>query len=212
MYSAPNESWSFSFDVPDPLDANPTSMVTNASYLLDGAPISRTITSVEFYTPDVHGLFNLNFGYVGYVALYGPQIINLPPLTFVPGMYTATINYNLQDRLTATGTGMVDVGQAVSEPSSIVSGGLGFLTVVGLALRRGIRRNIAALNLSHPDPVSSTDSQPGPGMLPGAFSSALNRRCGTWRMRNAVIHPAISVANQEQGIVTNQARLARSVV
>ncbi len=119
-------------------------MVTNASYVLNGTPIYRTITSVQIYTPDVHGLFNLNFGNVGYVALYGPQIFNLPPLTFVPGMYTATINYNLQDRIIATGTGMVDVGQAVAEPSSIVSGGLGLLTVVGLALRRGIRRNIAA--------------------------------------------------------------------
>jgi MYXO-CTERM domain-containing protein len=145
-YSAPNASWSFSFDVPDPLDANPTSMVTNASYLLNGAPIAHTITSVQFYTPSLQGLFNLNFGYVGFVSLFGPQVIDPSTLGLFPGMYPAMIDVNIQNRITGTGTGMVDVGisSPVPEPSSIISGGLGLLAAVGLALRRGIRRPSSA--------------------------------------------------------------------
>src|SRR5262245_54408052 len=91
VYSAPDASWSFSFEVPDPLDANPTSMVTNASYLLNGAPISRTITSVEFYSLSDLGLFNLSFGYVGTVSLYGPQIFDFTTGLLSLGTFTATI-------------------------------------------------------------------------------------------------------------------------
>jgi len=145
VYSAPNESWSFSFDVPDPLDANPTSMVTNASYLLDGAPISRTITAVQFYTPSSLGMFNLNFGYVGFVAVFGPQMYNTTNLNLIPGEYVVTTGVNFQDRVVATGTGNVNVGaNSVPEPSSIVSGSLGLLTALGLALRHGGRRRFAA--------------------------------------------------------------------
>ena len=146
VYSAPNESWSFSFDVPDPLDANPTSMVTNASYLLDGAPIGRTITSVQFYTPSSYGMFNLNFGYVGSIQMYGPQVYNPTTLNLIPGPYIVTIGTNYQNRIVPTGTGNVNVGKPtpVPEPSSIVSGSLGLLTALGLALRHGLRRRVAA--------------------------------------------------------------------
>src|SRR5262249_39638410 len=80
IYTAPGESWSFSFDLPDPLDANPASMAAHFQYFLDGSAVTTTLTSVEFFPADQGGLFDLNFADGNSLNLYGAPAYSGPGL------------------------------------------------------------------------------------------------------------------------------------
>ncbi len=55
--SAPNATWSFSFDVSSPVADTTPEPVTNASYLLNGTPVvSETLTTVTFYDSGLNAI------------------------------------------------------------------------------------------------------------------------------------------------------------
>jgi MYXO-CTERM domain-containing protein len=136
IYTAPGESWSFSFELPDPLDANPTSTATNFQYFLNGSAVSTTLSSVEFFSPGDGGLFDLNFADGNSLNLYGDQAFSSPGLSLIPGVYSSNIDINaFTGPPDGNGSGTVTITSAVPEPSSIVAGGLGLLALAGLAFR-----------------------------------------------------------------------------
>jgi hypothetical protein len=136
IYTAPGDTWSFSFDLPDPLDANPTSLATNFQYVLEGSDVSTTLSSVEFFPLAVGGLFDLNFADGNSLNLYGAQVFSTPSLALIPGVYSANIDINaFTGPPDGNGSGAVTITSPVPEPSSIVSGGLGLLALAGLAFQ-----------------------------------------------------------------------------
>src|SRR5690242_12129025 len=94
LYTAPGESWSFSFDLPDPLDADPTSMATDFRYFLGGSAVSTTLDSVEFFPAAQGGLFDLNFADGNSLNLYGAPAYSGPGLSLIPGVYSSNIDIN----------------------------------------------------------------------------------------------------------------------
>ncbi|WZO99615.1 PEP-CTERM sorting domain-containing protein [Isosphaeraceae bacterium EP7] len=139
-YSAPGSLWSFSFDVPDPLDANPTSTAFNFQYFLDGSLVNTTLSSVEFFPLEPGGLFDLNFDDGNTLNFYGDQVYTDPGLSLIPGTYAAIIDINSFAGLpNGSGSGTVTIATTVvPEPSSIVSGGLGLLALAFWRLRRSV--------------------------------------------------------------------------
>ena len=128
--TAANATWSFTFEVPDPLSGainpygNYISTALNAVYELNGLVVNDAITSITYYSgggPD-GGLFDINFA-SGVLNLFGDQIYNAN-LYLIPGEYVASIKDNL-----GSGSGSVIVGVGVPEPSSIVIGGMGLILV-----------------------------------------------------------------------------------
>jgi hypothetical protein len=71
-YSAPDESWSFSFDLPNPIASNPTFQATDFVYDLNGSPVSTPLSSVKFFPVANAGLFDLNFLTAASSAFTGP--------------------------------------------------------------------------------------------------------------------------------------------
>ena len=136
-YSAPDTSWSFSFMVPNPLDANPTSMVSDSVYLLGGSPVGAPLASVTFFDSGLGGLFDMNFSDGAVVSLYGAQVFDDNTLALFPGTYAATIGY--ADGASA-GSGTVTLA-GVPEPSTLVGLSIGLLCVAGAGLRH--RRRVA---------------------------------------------------------------------
>ena len=135
-YSAPNTSWSFSVTVPNPLDANPTTMLSGAEYTLGGSPAGATMTSINFYSAGQGGGLDLNFSDLNTVSLLGAPVIDAL-LNLLPGSYSMQIAMNDG---TAAGSGVVVVGSAsVPEPSTLISLSVGLLCVsaAGARSRRG---------------------------------------------------------------------------
>jgi hypothetical protein len=89
-WSTRNASWSFSFDLPNPISRNPTTQVTNFSYSLNGTEIiDKSLFAslkVEFFTADFAGMFDLDFADGDVVSLYGADIGS--SLTIIPGRHT----------------------------------------------------------------------------------------------------------------------------
>jgi hypothetical protein len=133
-YSAPGLAWSFSVTVPSPLDANPTSMISNAVYDLNGVAVG-TMVSVTFYnTGDPTG-FDLNFADLNTVSLYGPTVIDSNN-NVLDGTYSMQIAMNDGP---ATGMGSVVIGAAVPEPSTLVGLSVGLLCVAAAGIRSRLR-------------------------------------------------------------------------
>ena len=86
-WSTRNASWSFSFDLPNPISRNPTTQVTNFNYSLNGKEVTDkslfASLKVEFYTFDEAGMFDLIFQDGDVVSLYGADIGS--SLTIIPG-------------------------------------------------------------------------------------------------------------------------------
>jgi hypothetical protein len=132
IYTAPGESWSFSFFLPDPLDTNPTSNATDFQYFLDAQAVSTTLSSVEFFQAADGGLFDLNFADGNSLNLYGDQAISSPGLFLIPAVYMANIDINsFTGPPDGNGTGTVTISSAVAEPT-----GLGLVVVAGLVYMR----------------------------------------------------------------------------
>lgn len=145
--SAPNATWSFSFTVPDPLPNTITS-VTNGQYLLNGNPVSETIAQVIFYPTSNAGLFDIVFSSGDVGSLYGAQIYNSNTLALIPGNYSAGIDIDGSGGPpNGVGSGTVNVpGVAAPEPSSLLAGCIGALTLGGFVWLRRTREQFTALN------------------------------------------------------------------
>ena len=136
--SAAGESWSFSFEVVEPLDANPTSMVSNFHYLLGGVEVTTPLDNVEFFATGDSGLFDLNFADGNTLNFYGPPVVTDPGSSLIRGAFGAAIDINFSFGPDAGGgRGIVTIGPIVTvpEPSSLAVAGLGLMAVIGLALR-----------------------------------------------------------------------------
>jgi hypothetical protein len=138
-YSAPDESWSFSFDLPNPIASNPTFQATDFVYDLNGSPVSTPLSSVKFFPVANAGLFDLNFSDGGVVSFYGADVGS--SLTLIPGTYPATSGLN--DLFPAVGSGTVTL-TAVPEPSIWAMMTLGF-ACLGFAAFRVRRTGVTAL-------------------------------------------------------------------
>jgi hypothetical protein len=143
--SAPGATWSFSFDVPDPLVNKSRTDVTDAWYALNGTPVPDIIASVEFYGLSAGGLFDMTFASGGTVAFYGAQIEETAS-GLIPRTYSTCLDDDHARSFVGPpygeGCGIVIVGAAVPEPSTLVSSGIALATLAGLGL--ACRRRIAA--------------------------------------------------------------------
>jgi PEP-CTERM motif len=140
IYTAPDATWAFSFVVPNPLEANPTTMATDFQYLLNGSSITTTLTSVEFFAQSDGGLFDLNFDDGNSLNLYGAQVLATSNLTLLAGIYTANIDINsFIGPPDGTGAGAVSI-TLVPEPSSIVLALIALVAVGGQGFVRTRRR------------------------------------------------------------------------
>jgi hypothetical protein len=138
-FSAAGESFSFSFDIADPIlgtafaNGLNTVDVTDFSYDLNGKTVQDALSSVSFYDTATLGLFDLVLANGQVVSAYGADIGSTGTLDL--GKFSAT--YATNDGA-GTGSGVVQV-TAVPEPASaaVVLGGL---VCLGAARRRAKRR------------------------------------------------------------------------
>lgn len=138
VYSAPGESWAFSFSLPNPISSNPTTDATGFTYSLNGSPVADSLSSITFFTSGQSGLFDLNFASGGVVSLYGADIGST--LTISTGSFPATIGL---DGGAAIGSGVVNVG-AVPEASTWAMMLAGFAGLGWLGYRRSSRGALAS--------------------------------------------------------------------
>ncbi len=136
-YSKAGESFQFSFDAPNPLDANPTSDITDFFYSLNGLTVATSAKSVQFYDDTQSGMFDINFpGTV--VSIYGADIGSSG--TIGPsGFYLVTANATGSAGTTGIGGVTVTVS-AAPEPASWALMIVGVATAGGM-LRFGRRRS-----------------------------------------------------------------------
>jgi hypothetical protein len=97
-FSQPGAPFAFTFDLPNPIPSNPTNRVTNFSYILNSVEVSDTLFSpfvtVEFFTADDAGMFDLIFQNGDVVSLYGADIGT--SLTFAPGVHFAAAGMQME--------------------------------------------------------------------------------------------------------------------
>ena len=127
--SAPGNSFSFSFDMPNPFSGTSngqglvTSQGTNLIYDLNGNPVSVGLSYEVFYPSSYGGLFTIGFTDGNYLGVFGPDIGSTGTLTI--GTFSAGYSVNSQDEFTPQASGPGSVS-GVPEPSS--------LTLFGAAL------------------------------------------------------------------------------
>ena len=158
LFSAPGASSSFSFFLPDPISSNPTTQAIGFSYRTNGRevtdPLLPTFVTVEFFTADLAGLFDMTV-IIGdlvdeVVSLYGPDIGT--SLTIDTGTFSAAAGVQLDP---ATGSGTVTVSPlgvgptgfgagAVPEPSTWVMMTLGFAGLAFAGYRTSRKRVMVA--------------------------------------------------------------------
>jgi hypothetical protein len=148
--SAPNATWSFSFDVssPVPTDDSTPAAVTNASYSLNGTPVvSETLTTVTFFDSSFNGMIDLNFSIPhstgDTVNLYGAQVFDSCG-NLIPGSYQANSDVNFTvggPPGSGSGTVVITTVTTIPEPSSMISGGIAVVALAGLGL---VRRRVVA--------------------------------------------------------------------
>jgi hypothetical protein len=148
--TAPNGTWSFFLVAPDPLPGTTdrfgdyTSGVADAAYLLNGTAVSDSIIGLTYYSPLFGGGFDIDFASGSVVSLDAAQVYDSNTLDLLPGTYGGEVFF-LQPSplfLVGAGSGTAIVG-SVPEPSSVIGGGLGLFTVVGLALIRHFKAGVS---------------------------------------------------------------------
>ena len=154
-YSAPGGSWSFSFDLPNPISSNPTDQATHFSYLESSPKVAPVVylpsVGVKFFPADQAGMFDVTFPDGNVLSLYGPDIGT--SLTFVTGQYNDVAAG--MDMLPASGIGTVAVfalspvvtglgAGVVPEPSTWVMMVLGFAVLAFAGYRRSRKRAVVA--------------------------------------------------------------------
>jgi hypothetical protein len=141
--SAPDASWSFSFDVTTPLAPDDTATFTNFSFRLDGAPVATQASFLKFFDSKGSGLFDLGLADGDFLFLQGQQIFDAHG-ALIPGTYAADVSILAGSPFPGTvgsGDGTVVVssinpGAAVPEPASIVGLATGLVTLATLGHRR----------------------------------------------------------------------------
>jgi hypothetical protein len=135
LFSAPGATSTFSFFLPDPISSNPTTQATGFSYTTNGRevtdPLLPTFVTVEFFTADFAGLFDMTV-IIGdlvdeVVSLYGPDIGT--SLTIDTGTFSAAAGVQLDP---ATGSGTVEVSALGRGETAFGAG------AVPVALGRGV--------------------------------------------------------------------------
>ena len=134
--SAPGQTFTFSFIVPDPVSGVTETNLTNPMYSLSGKAIGPTITSVTFHDASDNGLFDLTFSDNNVLSLYGSNIYTNGFLQ--SGFYFAAIG---QNGGAPVGSGGVSVSVSVSPvplPASapLFGGAVLALATAGAAFRR----------------------------------------------------------------------------
>jgi hypothetical protein len=135
-WSARNASWSFSFDLPNPISRNPTSQVTNFNFTLNGTEVAKSLFAsmkVEFFPADEAGMFDLIFQDGDVVSLYGADIGT--SLTIDTGTFSAEAGMNMhpasgRGTMTVSPLTVIGFGGAVPESSTWVMMTLGFAGLV----------------------------------------------------------------------------------
>ena len=120
-YSAAGATWSFSFDLPGTISANPTTQFTNFDFRLNGISISDTLSTVQFYDANDGGLFGLSFASGGLINMFGDPVggpfgeLNgpavAPPYALLPGLYQIFQINTLAGGDFALGDGRLEVTQ-----------------------------------------------------------------------------------------------------
>jgi hypothetical protein len=140
--SAPDATWSFSYDETTPLNAFPSGPIgnpTNFSYELNGTPVAEPLAGVEYFATVDFGLLSLSFSGGDHLQLYGVQVYDAS-LSLIPGVYDAVIDANQTlSSPFGEGTGTVTIS-SVPEPASIALVGLGLGLVALSAARRLMHR------------------------------------------------------------------------
>ncbi|MDR3468413.1 MAG: PEPxxWA-CTERM sorting domain-containing protein [Xanthobacteraceae bacterium] len=134
VYSAPNQTWSFSFDLQNPIASNPTFAATNFSFKLNGASVGGALSAVQFYPVSAGGGFDLDFANGDVVSLlFTADLGSTGNLVVGPTSYSAEIQ-----TFDANGTREHGVGSisAVPEPSTWAMMILGFVGVGFIAYRQ----------------------------------------------------------------------------
>jgi hypothetical protein len=124
--SAPGDTLSFTFDLPNPIATNPTFQATDFSYLLNGSLVPVSLEAVVFYPVTEAGLFDLVLSDGDIVGAYGADIGS--SLTISSGTFAAEFAMN---NAPAEGSGTVDV---TPEPSSLIPVALALIWMVRRAL------------------------------------------------------------------------------
>ena len=129
-YSAPDTSFLIDFDLPSPTESNPSALITNFTYELNGVDVASPSDTpyITFYSTANNGAFDLFFPTSGAdVTFEGPQIgfdggddTGGGPVTVAQGVYSVEATVDFPSDTTGSAT------VAVPEPSSILllSGGL----------------------------------------------------------------------------------------
>ena|SRR5208282_1616605 len=141
--SAPGDTWSFAFQLSDPVtDACcgnglfQTEQFSDFTYLLNGTPITPTLTTIIFYAAAGFGMFDMGLSDGNLVTMYGDQVYagNPPPdATFIPGVYAVSSAMNDAALGVGTGSGTVTISTA-PEPASLAL--LGFGAFAAMLARR----------------------------------------------------------------------------
>jgi hypothetical protein len=151
-WSAPNQSWSFSFDISStPAVSNVTQTAfggffdgaySNFTYTLNGAPVSTALPEITWFSTGYGGLFNVNFVGASF-ELEGDQSYTGPETgpTIVPGTYDLGLYSGVflgSTLLPLTGDAVIAEGSPspTPEPSSLFLLGTGMLGLAYFAGRK----------------------------------------------------------------------------
>jgi hypothetical protein len=135
-YSAPNQTYSFVFDLPDPASGNNTP--ANFQFSLNGAPVVASLTGVTFSEAIVGGGMNLitSLGTISFYDYLTYGTVFDFTSTIRLGSYDTNIVLNDGNNGNSFGTAHLVVTTAVPEPSTWAMLLLGFLGVGFVAYRR----------------------------------------------------------------------------
>lgn len=145
-FSAPSSSFQFSFELPNPLDSNPTTSFSNLTFTLGSVLVDTSPASIQFYGSGNGGLFDLNFGSTT-ISFYGTPIGDTGTVGPAGGYsFLSDIDFT-SGRGGGTGTGFLTVSAlaAVPEPTTWAMMAIG-LSAVGFAMRR---QRVRSLKVSY---------------------------------------------------------------
>jgi PEP-CTERM motif len=140
-YTAPGSQVQFSFDVTDPLNSNPTSEITDFSYLLNGVVVNVLPTAIEFFDTAQAGMFDIDLPGET-ISIYGADIGSSGSVG-PSGFYSVTAGLNAG---TATGNGGVTVGSVTGVPEPATWAMMLFgVGLIGAGMRSLRRKDAVAL-------------------------------------------------------------------